>query len=364
MNRYFYYIVFIHMFASTVASMPKILLLNKEEGAIIAILLAIVIGMVFCYFVGRFYQGFPGKDLPQLMDEHLPKFINVLFYFMIGIVWFVAGLLSVVTYSFFIKRFLSPNTNLSYIVSLILIFIYYGALMKTKSVLYAIESIFIFTLPLILFIMIKGSTNPDFEWDFVKVSLMHIYQMPKYSTVCAAAFIFWGPANLIIFNRVMTKKQKMSWKSLLMIGIVGAGILGTVYFVPIGMLGFAGVDNVISPSITTADTLHFKYWIIERVLFFTLMLFLAIIFISILIHWHVAIELLKKVVYVKKFKWKNQNLTPHLFLIIFWLLSLKVVTYLTEYQLVKYTSYFYSLFPVLLLLMFLIFVVIKRRAHS
>lgn len=363
MNRYFYYITIINMIASMVASMPKILLLNKEEGAIISILLSIPIGLVFCFLVARFFQYFPGQDLPQLMGEYLPKLINIVFLALVALVWFAAGLLSVIAYSFSIKRFLSPNADLIFILSLILIFIYYGALMKTKSVLYTIEVIFIITFPLILLLLGKGITNPDFEIDFVKVAVMHIQHAPNYSTVCAAAFIFWGPANLIVFNKVMTNKQSLSWKGLFLIGIVGTCILCTSFFVPIGMLGFEAVDAVVNPGITTADTLHINYWIIERVIFIALMLFLAITFISILIHWHVALELLKKVVYFKKFEWKNRNLTPHLILIVFWLVSSKTVTYLNEYQLVKFTSYFYNILPVLFLFMFLIFAVIRRRAQ-
>jgi len=343
--------------------MPRILLLDREEGAIVSILLAIPVGLIFCYLIGRFFQAFPGKDLPELLNVYIPKFITVLFLLIVGIVWFAAGLLSVITYSFFIKRFLSPNASLIYIVSMILLFIYYGALMKSKNVLYAIEMIFIFTVPLIVLILIKGFGNDYFEWDFVKVAIMYIQHPPRYSAFCAAVFIFWGPANFIVFNRVMTKKQSMTWKSLLIIGLVGTGILSISFFVPIGMLGFESVGAVVNPGMTTADTLQFRHGIIERVLFVALMLFLAVTFMSILIHWHVAIELLKNVIHFKKLKWKKHNLTPHLLLLVFWFTSVRVVTYLTEYQLVKYTSYFYNLFPFLLSIMLLILWSIKRRTQ-
>ncbi|WP_428911198.1 GerAB/ArcD/ProY family transporter [Niallia sp. Krafla_26] len=363
MSRYFYYITFINMITSMVASMPKILLLAKEKGAIYSILLAIPIGLVFCFLIGRFFQTYPGKGLPELMKESIPKPITKPFLFVTGMVWFSAGLLSVITYSFFIKRFLSPNTSLIFIVSLILLFIYYGALMKSKSVLYTIEIIFILTIPLIFLIMIKAFTNEDFEWDYVRVAIMHIQHVPQFSTICAAAFVFWGPANLIIFNRVMTHKQSMTWKSILLIGLVGMGVLGSSFFGIIGMLGFEAVSHTVYPGMTTADTLHIKFGVIERVLFVNIILFLSITFTSILIHWHVAVELLKQVIFIKKFKWKDHHLTPHLFLIIFWLVSIKVVTYLTEYQLVKYTSYFYNLFPFLFAVLFVIMWAIKRRVQ-
>ncbi|WP_394239469.1 GerAB/ArcD/ProY family transporter [Niallia oryzisoli] len=364
MSRYFYYITFINMVTSMAASMPKILLLHREGGAIVSILVSIPIGLGVCYLIGRFYQCFPGKGLPELMDDYIPKFIKILFLLVIGLVWFAAGLLSVIMYSFIIKRFLSPNANLIYIVSLILLFIYYGALMKSKNVLYVLEMIFILTVPLVILLIVKAFTNDYFEMDFVKVAIMHAQNFPTFSTVSAASFIFWGPANLVIFNRVMTKKQSMTWKSLAILGLFGTGVLLTSYFMPIGLLGFENVGTIIYPGITASDTLHFQYWIIERVVFVVLMLLLAITFASILTHWHVAIEVLTNVIYFKKFKWKKHNLTPHLFLIIFWITSLQVVTYLTEYQLVKYTGYFYNLFPFLLTVMFLLFWVIRRRAKA
>ncbi|WP_338449238.1 GerAB/ArcD/ProY family transporter [Niallia oryzisoli] len=364
MSRYFYYLTFINTIASMAASMPKILLMDKEEGAIVSILVSIPIGLVVCYVIGRFFQGFPGKGLPELMDAYIPTFFKIVLLLGVGIVWYAAGLLSVITYSFLIKRFLSPNANLIYIVSLILLFIYYGALMKSKNVLYVLEMIFIFTVPLIFLILIKGFTNEHFEMDFVKESIMHIQNYPSYHAICAAAFVFWGPANLIIFNRVMIKKQSMTWKSLCILGLFGTSVLFACYFGPIGLLGFENVGLTTYPGMTTADTLYFRYWIIERVIFVLLMFFLAITFGSLLTHWHVAIELFKSVIYFKKFKWKKHNLTPHLFLIIFWVISVKVVTYLTEYQLLKYTGYFYNLFPPLLTIMFLLFWVIRRKAKA
>ncbi len=364
MSRYFYYITFINTLATMVASMPKILLIEKEEGAIFSILVSIPIGLLVCYIIGRFFQDFPGKGLPELMDAYIPKFFKIVLLLVVGIVWYAAGLLSVITYSFYIKRFLAPNMNLIYIVSLILIFIYYGALMKSKNILYALELIFIFTVPLIFFLIIKAFTNDYFEVDFVKESIMYIQHYPAYHTICAATFIFWGPANLIIFNRVLNHKQSMTWKSISLIGLFGTGVLLASYFGPIGMLGFENSGMIVYPAMTTADTMYLRYWIIERVIYVVLMLSLAITFGSILTHWHVAIELLKNAIYFNKFKWKKHNLTPHLFLIVFWVLSVRVVTYLTEYQLIEYTGYFYNLFPPLFILMFLIFWMIRRRARA
>ncbi|WP_071393723.1 GerAB/ArcD/ProY family transporter [Bacillus tuaregi] len=364
MSRYFYYITFINMVTSMTASMPKILLMERDGGAIVSILVSVPIGLVVCYLIGRFYQNYPGKGLPELMDDYIPKWIKLPFLFIIGVVWFVAGLLSVVMYSFFIKRFLAPNANLTYIVSMILLFIYYGALMKSKKILYILELIFIFTVPFIMLLIFKGFTTDYFEIDYVMVAVMHIQNYPTYDSICAASFIFWGPANLIIFNQVLTKKQEMSWKSVVIIGLFGAGVLLTSYFSPIGLLGFENVGTVINPGITASDTLQFRYGIIERVLFVVLTLFLAITFASMLTHWHVALEVLKNVIYFEKFQWKKHNLTSHLFLVLFWIISLRVVTYLSEYQLVKYTSYFYNLFPALLTVMFLLFWMIRRRAKA
>jgi hypothetical protein len=107
-----------------------------------------------------------------------------------------------------------------------------------------------------------------------------------------------------------------------------------------------------------------KYGIIERVLYLFLPFFMAITFLSMLIHWHVAMEIFKNILWFKRFKRKTFNLTPYLYMAAFWLVTFKLVTYLTEHQLLVYTGFFFNILPPLAILFFCTFWYISRRAKA
>lgn len=364
MSRYFYYLVFVNMVANVVASVPKILLAKKSEGAIVSMILAIFLGMALCYIVARFFNSFPGQGLPELMKKYLPRWFTKPFLLFVASIWYTAGLITLVTYSFLLKRFLTPDMPLVWITSIFLLFITYGILMKTSSVLYTIEFVLICCLPFISLIIINAYTTSELKWDFIRESVMHIYHVPSFSSLSASVYLLLGGFNLIIFNHFFTKKHRITLKQILFIGVLGAGALFTTYFIPIGLNGFEKVEMIAYPWISSSDTLRLNLGIIERVLFVFLILYLAISFLSLLIHWHVALELLKSVIEFKRFKWKERNLTPYLFIGLFWLGSIQITKYLTEYQLTLYTSYFFNLLLCSLIGMVGLFWFILRRAKS
>jgi hypothetical protein len=364
MSRYFYYLVFVNMVANVVASVPKILLERKAEGAIVSMIIAVFLGMALCYIVARFFNAFPGKGLPELAKKYLPRWFGNILLLFIASAWYIAGLITLITYSFLLKRFLTPDMPLVWITSSFLFFISYGILMRTSSVLYTIEFVLVCCLPIIVIIMIKSYTTPELEWDFIRESMMYTYDMPSFSALSASTYLLLGGFNLIIFNRFFTKKHKITLKQILLIGFLGLGSLFTTYFIPIGMNGFEAVETIAYPWITTSDTLRLELGVIERILFVFLILYLAISFLSLLIHWHVALELIKSVVTFKRLKWKEKNLTPFLFIGLFWVGSIRITKYLTEYQLTLYSSYFFNLLLCALVGMVGLFWFILRRAKT
>ncbi|MFB9760186.1 GerAB/ArcD/ProY family transporter [Ectobacillus funiculus] len=364
MNRYFYYLIIVNMVANIVACVPRILLEARTKGAIVSMILALITGSIVTYTIARFFNKFPGKGLPELLKEYTPKWIAIPLLMLLAIGWFSAGLTTLINYSFLLKRFLTPDMPLQWIASIFLCFISFGILMSSKSVLYTLEAILVFNIPLVILIMIKAYTSEGMEWDFVKEAIMYIYHTPSYSAFSAALFSSIGAVNLIIFNRVFTKKQRMTLLQLGIIFFTLIGNLATTYFVPIGYIGFYHLDRVVYPWVFTSDALRLEFGFIERVLFIFLVLYLAVSFLSILIHWHVVIELLKKMIWLERFKWKEHNLTPYLFVVVFWFISLQTSSYLTEYQVTLYTSYFLNCLPAFLIATFLVLWLIKRRAAT
>lgn len=364
MNRYFYYFTIVNMFTNVIASVPRILLSARMGGAIFSMLLSIITGLVFTFFFVRFFNAFPGKGLPELLKEYMPKWFSLPFLIILSLIWFAAGLITLITYSFILKRFLAPELPLNWILACFFICISFGILMKSINVLYAVEVIFLCGIPFIIFFFFKAYSSPQLEWDFIQLAFMHTNHLPSYSAYSASLYLFLGSANLVIFNRVFIKKQLITWKDLLIIGLVGTCVLFTTYFIPIGLNGFEHIDQLIYPWITSSDSLHMKFGIIERVIYLFLMVYLAITFLSILIIWHGGIELLKSVIWFKNFRWKERNLTPYLFILIYLFISAKLVTYLTEYQLHTYTSYFFKQLPAFFFILLILFWLIKRRAKK
>ena len=362
MNRYFYYLIIVNMVANIVACVPKILLEARTKGAIISMILALIMGSMVTYIMARFFNKFPGKGLPELLKEYIPKWVAIPLLMLLTVGWFSAGLTCLLNYSFLLKRFLTPDMSIQWIVSIFLCFISFGILMSSKSVLYTIETVLVFNIPLVFIIMIKAYTSEGMEWDFVKESVMYIYHIPSYSAFSASLFPTIGAGNLIIFNRVFTKKQRITWSQLGLIFFILTGNLATTYFVPIGYSGFEYIDRILYPWVRTSDAMRLDFGFVERVLFIFLTLYLAVSFLSILMHWHVVIELLKKVIWLKRFKWKERNLTPYLFIGVFWFISLPTSSYLTEYQLTLYTGYFFNSLPAFLISTLFMFWFINRRA--
>lgn len=352
------------MVANIVASVPRILLEARTKGAIASMILALFLGCAFTYVITRFFHLFPGKGLPELLREYISKWLYVPFMLYLIAAWFLAGLVTLITYSFLLKRFLTPDMPVTWIVSIFLCFISFGMLMSTKSVLYTIEAIVFFNIPLVVLIIIKAYTGEGMSWDFVKKSVMYVYHIPDYAAFSACSYVFLGAASLIIFNRVFTKKQKMNWLELGITFFVMAGNLATTYFIPMGYNGFEQIDRLVYPWIITSDSMRIEFGFVERVLFIFLVLYLAISFLSILIHWHVTIELLKSVFWLKRFQWKGRNLTPYLFVSLFWFFSLISLPYVTEYDVTVYTRGFFNILPFFFIVVLTMLWFIKRRAKT
>lgn len=364
MNRFYYYLILINMFANIISLLTKVLLVEKTNGAIQSMILGWIVGLVFIYLFVSFFYKFPGKGLPELLKQYSPKWFYTPYLFLIGVIWFLAGLTSLITYTFIIKRFLTPDMPLIQITIVFLIVVSFGILMKSISVLYALEVILLFTLPLILFFIFKALTSDEFEWQFVMEAMMYVHKLPTYSAFSASFYVFLGIVNILIFNRLFkAESTKIRLRDIVLLGIIGALFLAVTYFVPIGMNGFDHIEDLTYPAVTTSDTLRMPYGIVERVLYLFLAFFLALTFLSLLVHWHVAMEAFKEVVWIKKFQWRNKNLTPYLFIVIFWIISIQLSLYITEYQLYQWTEFFSKGTFIYFLIKLCIFWIILRRAR-
>lgn len=361
MSRYYYYLVLVNMFANIITSVPVILYQNRKDGAILSMVLALIVGVICITFFTNFFNSFPGKTLPDMLKQTMPKWFTVIFTFVLVIVWFVAGLITLITYTILLIRFLTPETSLVMGTITILLFVTFGCFMKAGKVLYTIEIIFILTMPLIIFIFVKAYLDEHIEWLYIKVAYTHINTLPHIIPFAAAFYLFLGVMNLIIFNQFFTIKQTFGWKQFSVITLIGIGVLFTTYFIPIGFQGFENIDTMTYPWISTADSMRMRYGVIERVVFIFLLFYLAFSVISLLIHWHVTIELLKSVFNFNKIQFRKVQIIPFIVISIFSMITIIAVQYLNELRLYYFTTYFFVSLMFLVPNLMLVLWIIKRR---
>ncbi|CAM3209499.1 GerAB/ArcD/ProY family transporter [Filibacter tadaridae] len=364
MNRFFYYLILVNLITNIITPVPRILLQESKNGAVTSLIIAFIVGLFLTYVVATFFNKFPGKGLPELLKEYTPKWFSYPTLFYMSIMWYVAGLLTLITFTFLLLRYLTPQMSIYIVLTSFLLIAAYGVLMKTRSVLDSTEIILFLFIPIIVFLLIEAYRSPELNWDFVKVAMMHVNHLPGYNAFTASLYAFIGVANLVIFNRNFSMKQKFGLKQLMLIGATGAFILFTTYFIPIGFIGFDSIKDIIYPWISTTDSIRMRLGVIERVIYLFLISFLAIALASVIIHWHIAVQLFGSIIHIKRLNWKEKNLTHYLFVIIFLIVGVKLTTYLTEYQLIRYSIFFFNTLPILYALLLISMVAVKRGAKS
>lgn len=352
MSRFLFYLILINMMTSMVSLTPRILIAGSGSGTIVSLVLALIVGIVMTYIIVSLFSHFPGQGLPEILKAYAPKWFAkpVLLFF--GIAWYAAGLFTLTVYTIIIIRFLTPNMSMYTIVLTFVIVVTFGVFMKAHNILYMSEIIFIIFVPFIVFVQMKGYLSRDLNWDYVRISLMGINHLPDYGAFTSSLFIVIGTANLVIFNRVFTKLKKPTGKGTALLTFLLAYVLASTYFLPIGFGGFESLKNTMFPWIMTSDSIRMKFGIIERIVFIFTGAFLALGVVSIIMHWHVSIQLLASVFYFKRFKWKSFNLTFPLLIVMFWVVAMIVIAKITSEGLFRLVEVFDDYFtPTLLILL-------------
>ncbi|MCP8969475.1 GerAB/ArcD/ProY family transporter [Ectobacillus ponti] len=329
MNRYFLYLIMLNMLTNVVAYVPHMLLEERLSGSVLSMLIAVPIGLLFSYIFYKTMSKFPGETYPQIVKRHMPGWLVTVYVLFVSLMWFAAGLLTLQAFSHLSERFIDPEINPGYLIGIYLVVVCFGAVMKSDRILYALELVMIFCVPLVLLIFFKAYANEYMSWDAVLESLSHYREPPSWNGVAAASYTMLGISNLAVFNRIL--KGKITWKYWLLIGVGGMVNLFTTMYIPIGVNGVEGIQDYVYPWIMTADALRMEYGFIERVLFVFLLLYLAMSLVYVSILWHVSIELGKEVLPGQKLKWKGMPVVPGIFLLAFCSISISLALKVDEY---------------------------------
>ncbi|WP_251551807.1 GerAB/ArcD/ProY family transporter [Neobacillus muris] len=290
MNRYFLYLVLINMFINAIIFVPSILIKYSFDGAVASVLLSIPYGVLMTFLYSKAITKYPEKGLPEIL-ANTTKWMKILHIWFIQLAFFTAGLITLLGFLDIISRFVNPEEP-----RLILLVMYLAAIflvigMPTQRVMYFAEIVLFFSIPFLGFIIFKAFSSKDLSWDSIWEVTTHVFDWPSLKAFAASSYVFSGYINLIIFNRVIKGKLKI-W-NYVFVFIVGILNLFTTFLIPIGYHGADGAKEYLFPWISTADSLRLVYSPVERVIFLFIMLYMGVTLISVSVHWHVALELVK-----------------------------------------------------------------------
>ncbi len=319
------------MIINVIIFVPKILIKYRYEGAVMGVILAIPVGVGLSYIYAKTINKFSQKGLPDLpIKSH--SGVKRLYLLSIQLVWFSAGLITLIGFIDILARFVNPEMPKLMLLAIYLAAIFLIIQMPTDRVMYLLEIVLFLNTPLILFIIFKAYTNPFFNWDSVLEVGTHILKWPSIKAFAAATYCFSGYANLIVFNRVI--KGTLKARNFVIIALLGLINIFTTFFIPIGFHGSDGTQEYLYPWVTTADSLRLVYSPIERVIFLFIMFFMSISLMSVAIHWHVALELIKG-----SFKKEVSKKKVWLILSVFTGVSILGIIYFNTILLLKFATY-------------------------
>lgn len=291
MNRYFLYLILLNMMTNIIIFVPKLLLTERNDGAVMGVLIAIPFGLLLTILFSKLIGKVPQQGLPELLSQTFGKKVKILVLVGFACVWLSAGLLTLLGFLDIINRYINPEISKFYLLLPFLGAILFVIQLSSQKLMYLLELILVLNAPLIGFIIFKAFTSDYLNWNSVLEVATHVGAFPKFKSIAAATYAFSGYANILIFNRLF--KEKIKTSNFVAIFFLAIFNLFTTFFIPIGIHGADGAGEYLYPWITTADSLRIIYGPIERVIFLFLMFYLSVTLLSVSIHWHVALEFLK-----------------------------------------------------------------------
>ncbi|MDZ5470161.1 GerAB/ArcD/ProY family transporter [Bacillus sp. 31A1R] len=361
MSRYYYYLLILNMLANITVFTPKLLLEKRTNGMIGSLIIAVILGITFLWIITKIFIKFPGRGLPELLESYTPKWFAKLYLLGAGLTWYVAGITTLIGYSFLSKRYLNPDMSLTMIVSIFLVVITFGILMKSQKVLYALEFALALCAPIIIVIIIKASFSDSMNWEIARMPFTYYRNLPSYETISVAMFSVLGYINISIFNREWKKPQKLKIGPIAGIGLLAFINLLTTTLIPIGFNGIDGVGDIVYPWIFTSDSIRMEFFFLERVFIMFLLLYLVISLISMVIHWHVGFQFLMGFSTFPFIKWKKHQLGKYVYIAFFWIASIQIVNRIPEFQAISFIKLYLSLIiPYITFMVLLLFFIVRK----
>ena len=290
MTRYFFYIATLSILINAILFVPRILIDERYDGAILSMMLGPIIGGTLMYLFTSSMLKFRGQGLPEIMKKFLPKSLSIPLLLIFGSVMFISGALVLINYAFIVSRYLIPEIPVYILLILFVAVASLGAMQSSKTVLYSTELILLVSVPFLLFSILKAYTNKNMNYDDVRAMVDYSFIFPSWKSLSVSTYAVTGYLSFSIFNRVFTSIETLRHRWA--VPSLGFSILLTAFFVPIGILGTDGVNDYIFTWVSTADGIRMKYAFIERVVYIFLLIYLGITYLFGMITWHVGSEMI------------------------------------------------------------------------
>jgi len=290
MSRYFIYAVLLNMLINTIVFVPKLLMEERFDGAIAAMMFAVPVSSFLAYAFSRAMSRFPGQGLPEILQGRLPEAIRRSILLFFGILWFIAGLLILVAFAIISERFINPEIPKWMFLLCSSAVVCWGATRRTTSIMSMLEVGIVLSLPLVALITFQALSDEMLDWDAIAAMTDYAFRLPSFTAMAATTYMFTGYLNLVILNRHL-EGTRFSHRWL--IPVVGIVVFLTTFFIPIGIHGTQAVDDYIYVWISTADSLRMKFGFVERVLFMFLFLYIGLALLFVTLVWNIGLGLVR-----------------------------------------------------------------------
>lgn len=363
MSRYFFYLILLNMLVNVFAFVPSILFQNQLKGTVMAIPLAVLIGCTLLYMFTKSLNRFGPSSLSDMLQS-TPALFKKGFLILIALMWYFAGAINLLAFNNVTIRFINPDVaGLNMITLFALLVILIISQLRSIKILYLLEILLLINIPLIMLLIYQAYSNKYMSWSSVVEFSNHFAEIPNWETISAATYIFSGYLNMIVFYKAFDTKLNM--KLLWVIPFLGLANLITTTVIPIGLHGLDGVTDLTYPWVTTADSIRIEFGPIERVISFFLLLYVSISMISVIVHWHVAYELIKSAMPAKYFA-KRGNLVFRYTTLSVFVMGIELLEInLLEPEIFELGRWWLSVrFPFEILLVVLLFILARKKAKT
>jgi hypothetical protein len=354
------------MSLNIILNVLMVLVQNRFNGSIMSILISIPIGTLLAYLFTKGMSRYPNKGLPEIFEEVLPPFISNVCLIFLAFMWIASGSFALISFSYIIKLYLMSEMDMRFISGFLACVYIFGATRKTQSILYKSEITLNVAFLFIAFIIFKTLSSDQFYMPHIFRMLHYTWQMPNYSSIAAATYIFTGYINLVIINRYIDSKKMLTY--FWIVPVCGSIIAIVTFLIPIGFFGVKAIGDFVFPWMVTADAIRMQYGFVERLVFILIFVFLILSLLFGIVTWHIGFELFKGVFKGKGKKTGNKSkktVYPVIFLSIVGVLTVVLQEFVNQrefFQIIK--LWFNFRFPTEIILALLVFLFSLRRKNA